>query len=138
MSFEIIGTLLAAGIQGIMLSIVDSSTSCKVTMTASLSTPPNLYLNSTDYADLAAASNATGKDKLVCIYKIAPNYTSKILRFFFKERRLFSQWRYNERYLYVMLHGYIFWYQRNERSRFFLTMIYLHLEIITRNRLSKL
>ena len=66
MCFEIFGTLLAAGIQGLMLSIVGSSSSCKVTLSAFNPTQSN-FLNSTSYVDLIASKNATGKDKLVRI-----------------------------------------------------------------------
>jgi hypothetical protein len=65
MSFEIIGTLLAAGIQGLMLSLVGSSTSCDVTLRPAKSTKPAYFLNATSVIEFDAPANATGKDKLV-------------------------------------------------------------------------
>jgi hypothetical protein len=64
MSFEIIGTLLAAGIQGLMLSLVGSSTSCDVTLRPAKATEPT-FINATSLIEFAAPTNATGKDKLV-------------------------------------------------------------------------
>ena len=64
MSFEIIGTLLAAGIQGLMLSLVGSSTSCDVTLRPAKSTKPTFF-NATSVIEFAAPANATAKDKLV-------------------------------------------------------------------------
>ena len=67
MCFEIIGTLLAAGIQGLMLSIVGSTTSCKVTLAAFYPTEPNMVNSTESLMHLEAPQNATGKDKLVRI-----------------------------------------------------------------------
>jgi hypothetical protein len=56
MSFEIIGTLLGVIVQGLMLSIYGSSTSCDQSLQSTEQT------RSVDYETQA---NATGKDKLV-------------------------------------------------------------------------
>ena len=68
MSFEIVGTLLAAGIQGLMLSIVGSSTSCKVTLGGVAKPTDPTFLNATRLFDFEAPANATGKDKLVSVF----------------------------------------------------------------------
>ena len=88
MSFEIAGTLLAAGIQGLMLSIVGSSTSCKVTLGDQAKPTEPTFLNASSLIDFAAPANATGKEKLVNIFSC--NYNLKIsvnLKQFFKRKK---------------------------------------------------
>lgn len=69
-AFEIIGTLLAAAIQGVMLSIVGSSSGChNATLGALIPTPSNIYSNESSYMPMLrqAPNNSSGKSTIVCV-----------------------------------------------------------------------